>query len=108
MLSGLIRVPAFDTEADDSHRLVDIYCSQTAKDALGYEQLQTLVGLIVASIEPQAVNLLIERFPCFKEAAEKGELGQEIGLYIYFKHSHSGFCTYEPLICVKPGMILED
>jgi len=25
-----------------------------------------------------------------------------------FKHSHSGFCTYEPLICVKPGMILED
>jgi len=85
MLSGLIRVPAFATEADDSHRLVDIYCSQTAKDALGYEQLQTLVDLIVTSIEPQAVNLLIERFPCFKEAAEKGELGQEIGLYIYFE-----------------------
>jgi len=65
MLSGLIRVPAFATEADDSHRLVDIYCSQTAKDALGYEQLQTLVGLIVTSIEPQAVNLLIERFSLF-------------------------------------------
>ena len=84
MLSGFIRVPAFATEADDSHRLVDIYCSQTAKDALGYEQLQTLIDLIVTSIEPQAVNLLIERFPCFKEAAEKDELGREIGLYIYF------------------------
>ena len=28
--------------------------------------------------------------------------------HFLFNHSHSGFCTYEPLICVKPGMILED
>lgn len=85
MLSGFVRVDAFATEADDPYRLVDLYCSQTAKDALGYEQLQTLVDLIVTSIEPQAVNLLIERFPCFKKAAENNELGREIGLYIYYK-----------------------
>ena len=85
MLSGFVRVDAFATEADDPYRLVDLYCSQTAKDALGYEQLQTLVDIIVTSIEPQAVNLLVERFPCFKEAAENNELGREIGLYIYIR-----------------------
>jgi hypothetical protein len=63
MMSGFIRVPALATEADEAYPLVDAYCSRTAKDALGYEKLQELVDLIVGSIEPQAVNLLIERFP---------------------------------------------
>jgi len=71
--------------ADAPYRLVDIYCSQGAKDALGDEQLETLVNLIVTSIEPQAVNLLIDRFPCFREAAENDGLGREIGLYIYYE-----------------------
>ena len=70
--------------ADDSYRLVDIYCSRTAKEALGDDQLQHLVNLIVSSIEPQAVNLLIDSFPCFQEAADNDELGREIGLYIYY------------------------
>ncbi len=77
VLSGVIRTTASATGADDSRSLVDTYCSQTAIDALGYEQLQALVDLIVTSIEPQAVNFLIERFPCFQEAAEKDELGLE-------------------------------
>ena len=90
MLSGSFGLYAFADEqenignADDPYRLVDLYCSQTAKDALGDEQLQNLVNLIVGSIEPQAVNLLVDKFPCFKEAAENGELGSEIGLYIYY------------------------
>ena len=85
MLAGLIPAPALAGAADDPGRLVDLYCSQTAKDALGEDQLEALVGLIVTSIEPQAVNLLIERFPCFADAAASGELGREIGLYIYFE-----------------------
>ena len=84
MLSGFIRLPASATEANETYPLVDDYCSQTAKDALGYEKLQELVDLIVGSIEPQAVNLLIERFPCFREAAANDALGREIGLYIYY------------------------
>ena len=96
MLRGLPGAAAFAGEAetavmaqtaamaDDPYRLVDIHCSQSAKDFLGNEQLKTLVDLIVTSIEPQAANLLIERFPCFKEAAENDGLGREIGLYIYF------------------------
>ncbi len=69
---------------DDPYRLVDLYCSQSAKDALGEEQLQALVSLIVTSIEPQAVNRLIECFPCFQDAAANDEIGREIGLYIYY------------------------
>ena len=89
MLLGLFRVPALAGTAEaaiaeDPYRLVDIHCSQSAKDALGRDQLQALVDLIVSSIEPQAVNLLIECFPCFQEAAASGELGREIGLYIYY------------------------
>ena len=84
LLSGLIPAQALATEGNETYPLVDSYCSQTAKDALGYEKLQELVDIIVNSIEPQAVNLLIERFPCFKEAAEKDEIGREIGLYIYY------------------------
>lgn len=85
MLAGLIQAPAFAEAADDPSRLVDLYCSQSAKDALGEEQLEPLVQLIVSSIEPQAVNLLIERFPCFTDAAANDELGREIGLYIFFE-----------------------
>ena len=90
MLPGSFRVYAFAerTEetviADDPYRLVDLYCSQSAKNALGEEQLQELVSLIVTSIEPQAVNRLIECFPCFQDAAANDEIGREIGLYIYY------------------------
>ncbi len=90
MLTGSFGMSVFAAEAeeavmeDDPYRLVDIYCSQSAKDALGDDQLQTLVDLIVTSIEPQAVNLLVESFPCFSDAAAKEELGREIGLYIYY------------------------
>ena len=70
--------------AAENDSLVDIYCSQSAKDALGYEQLQTLIDLIVTSVEPQAVELLANQFPCFTQAAADGALGREIGLYIYY------------------------
>ncbi len=46
LLSGVIQVPASAAGADDSRSLVDTYCSQTAIDALGYEQLEALVDLI--------------------------------------------------------------
>lgn len=64
--------------------LVDLYCSQTAKDAVSAEDLARLVDVVVNRLEPQAVNLLRDSFPCFREAAENGELGGQIGLYIYF------------------------
>ncbi len=56
MLSGSLRVPvcAAETEdpsiADNPYRLVDIYCSQIARDVLGKDQLKALVDLTVTSI----------------------------------------------------------
>lgn len=91
MLPGSTGTNAFAGEAEeaaleeDPYRLVNLYCSQSAKDALGNDQLLELVRLIVTSIEPQAVNLLVERFPCFQEAAAQDDLGREIGLYIYYQ-----------------------
>ena len=38
----------------------------------------------MTSVEPQTVNLLVERFPCYRDAAANDELGREIGLYIYY------------------------
>lgn len=65
--------------------LVDIYCSQTAKDALSNEDLEWLIDLILHRLEPQAVNLLLSKFPSFGEAAARGEISTQIGLYIYFE-----------------------
>ena len=64
--------------------LVDIYCAQTARDALSDEDLAWLIDLVINRLEPQAVNLLIDRFPAFRAAADKGEIGTQIGLYIYY------------------------
>ena len=38
--------------------LVDLYCSQTAKDAVSAEDLERLVDVVVNRLQPQAVNLL--------------------------------------------------
>ena len=90
ILVGLNSLPVLAGEAedaaaaDDPYRLVDIYCSQSAKEALGDEQLKDLIDCIVTSIEPQAVNLLLDSFPCFKDAAANDEIGREIGMYIYY------------------------
>lgn len=35
-------------------------------------------------LQPQAVNLLRQKYPAFDEAAACGEIGTRIGLYIYY------------------------
>lgn len=66
-------------------RLVDIFCAQTARNALSDEDLEWLINLIIGKLEPQAVDLLLDSFPAFRAAADKGEIGKEIGLYIYYQ-----------------------
>lgn len=70
----------------DEKRLsvVDIHCAQSAKDVLADEDLEWFVDLVINRLEPQAVNLLVDSFPAFREASENDELGRQIGLYIYF------------------------
>ncbi len=72
------------TSASEDRSIVEIYCAQTARDALTDDDLETIIDLVVNKLEPQAVELLKESFSAFKEAADNGEIGQEIGLYIYY------------------------
>ena len=75
-----------DTDFDSDSNLtrwVDIYCAQTAKDALSQEDLEYLVDLIINKLQPQAVNLLLKSFPAFHTAAGTGQISMQIGLYIY-------------------------
>ena len=65
--------------------VVEVYCAQTARDVLSDEDLQWLVELIVHYLEPQAVELLLDSFPAFREAADNGEIGKQIGLYVYYE-----------------------
>ena len=65
--------------------LVDIYCAQTARDNFTDEDLEWLIDLILNKLQPQAVNLLLEKFPAFAEAADNGGIGESIGMYIYFR-----------------------
>lgn len=70
---------------DDLAYWVDIYCAQTAKDVLSQDDLEYLADLIINRLHPQAVNLLLEKFPTFRHAEELDWLGRQIGLYIYYE-----------------------
>ena len=74
-----------DNEPVSNKTLVEIYCANTARDVLTDEDLQWLIELIIDYLEPQAVELLLNSFPAFRTAANNGEIGKEIGLYIYYK-----------------------
>ena len=74
-----------EASEDAQPTLVDIYCAQTARAALSDDDLMWLIDLIINRLEPQAVNLLLDKFPAFRYAAEKGEIGTQISLYIYYE-----------------------
>lgn len=77
--------PGEGAYAGSNASMVEIFCSRTARDALGESDLQWLVELIVNKLQPQAVNLLLEKFPAFSAAAQNNELGSSLGLYVYYK-----------------------
>ena len=86
--------PADDEEPDDEgpadeepsapRSLIDIYCAQSARDAFTDEDLEWLLDLILHRLQPQAIELLINSFPAFRAAADNGELGTQIGMYVYY------------------------
>ena len=64
---------------------VDSCFAETAKNALPREELLKVADLYFNVLQPQAVDLLIEKMPAFKDAADKGLLSRNIGVYIYYK-----------------------
>ena len=63
--------------------IVSIHCAKTATDALDIKELAELVDMIKYRIQPQAVELLRKSFPAYEDAANNGQLGSQIGLYVY-------------------------
>ena len=83
-------------EVAKGQSLIDIYCAQTARDALSDEDLEYLIDLIINRLQPQAVNLLIDSFPAFRTAADNGGIGTQISLYIYYeKGDKDGLAEHE-------------
>lgn len=76
-------------DKDDSRKLslLEKYCAQSAIDHFqDYPDfLEWLIDVLINEIQPQAVSLLVDGFPAFKEASQNGELSSKIGLYIYYK-----------------------
>lgn len=55
------------------------------------EDLEWLIDLIINTIEPQAVNLLVNKFPAFSAAAQEGAIGKQIGMYILLSQRRQGW-----------------
>ena len=81
--------PSDDSSGEPSEgyarSLVDIHCAQTARDAFTDEDLEFVLDLVLNKLEPQAVELLLNSFPAFRAAADQGQIGRGIGLYVYYE-----------------------
>ncbi len=75
---------ANDVSADEIPETVRIHCTEQLISQVDAETLEWVVRLIKERLEPQAVNLLLESFPVFAEAAANEEISDEIGLLLYF------------------------
>lgn len=64
--------------------LVAMHCDKKAVETMGYDKLAALTELVRYTVQPQAVNLLVESFPAFTQAVADNALGKETGLYIYY------------------------
>ena len=99
--------PAEEKNPSDLRGLIDIYCAQTARDAYTDEDLELFIDLILNKLEPQAVEMLLDKFLCLRTAADQGDIGRELGLYIYYERGDKdGVPEHEK---VEPGLVkIED
>jgi len=76
-----------EESADDGRSIEEVYihCDSRAIDTLGTQLLSRVVSMIKHEIEPKAVQLLMDSFPAFTSGAARGEIGKEIGLYVYYQ-----------------------
>ena len=76
----------------EENTLLDIYCAQTARDRVSPEGLETFIDLVRGKLQPQAVDLLLTKFPGMKEAAYQGDIGNDLPLYIYYMSGDKDGC----------------
>ncbi len=74
----------------------ELYCSKTAKEAVDGDVLEQFCDLLINRVEPRAVNMLLDKLPALKAAAEQDGLSSEIGMYVY--HGKGDYDTYAHFI----------
>ena len=76
-----------EQEEKYSH-LVNVHCDSNAKKALTESDLEFLADLVVNILHPQAVNLLIEKFPAFRDAADNNKLGEYLTVIVGYEEGN--------------------
>lgn len=85
MMNVFITAHAADGEdAEATPTYTELYCSKTAVEAIDADVLEQFCDLLINRVEPQAVNLLLDKLPALKAAADQGLLSREIGMYVYY------------------------
>lgn len=101
-----------DDDDDGELTLFEKYCAQSAIDRFESNYpgfLEWLIDVIMNEIQPQAVTLLEDGFPVFKEAAQKGQLSSKLGLYIYDRTGNvDGMDTPEEALAYVNGVYDND
>lgn len=93
-----------EQEEKYSH-LVNVHCDSNAKKALTESDLEFLADLVVNILHPQAVNLLIEKFPAFRDAADNNKLGEYLTVIVGYEEGNDavGYARHGRLTKEKYG-----
>lgn len=85
MMNMFITASAAECEdAGVAPTYTELYCSKTAVNAIDSDVLEQLCSLLINRVEPRAVNLLLDKLPALKAAADQNGLSSEIGMYVYY------------------------
>ena len=76
-------------------KLVRIHCNDAAKKVFSQNDLEFFADLIINKLQPQAINLLLASFPSFRQEAENGRIGKNVGLEINYDpdSTYYGYAT---------------
>ena len=80
-----------EEEEENYSHIVNVHCDANAKEALTEDDLEFLAKLIVNTLQPQAVDLLLEKFPAFKKAAENKEIGEWITVIVSYQEGSTSY-----------------
>ena len=108
--------PPAETELQ---KLVRIHCNDAAKKVFSQDDLEFFADLIINKLQPQAVNLLLASFPSFRQEAENGRIGKDIGLEIDYDPdaTYYGYATNKPdikdgtlsyFVSINTAMLVKD
>ena len=73
-----------EAEEEEYSHIVNVHCDNNAKKAMTESDLEFLADLLVNTLQPQAVNLLIDRFPALQEAVKNQEIGKYLTVIVSY------------------------